>query len=304
MTSPPPPQPPSGPDGPQYGGPPPQSPGAPYGAPGAPQSPYGAPPPGPPGGGWGGPPPQGPQPGGNNTGKLIGIIVACVVVIALAITLTLTLGDSDDDDPKKKAEATQSTESGEDDASEEPKDDASEDADDADEATDDSGSGDRDLSMPKTLLGGDYKLLQDMSEQFNREAPPGQNITGLGGSFQATSGEDTLVVAAYEGNIGNAEIAKRDFLRGTGSGANAKVTVQPKDFDVEDSDADVRCQVVTQTQGSVEVPLPTCVWVEGEILISVIQTDPGRVNADAKSIKLDTQAERLMDILDDFSGDS
>lgn len=305
MTTPPPPPPPQqGPGGPQFGGPPQQPPyGAPQspygGAPspyGAPQPPYGAPPPGGPGG-WGGPPPQGPPQGGSGSGRLIAIIAACVAVVVLAVSVTFLVLD-DDSSSGNDAQASERAQG--DPPSDEPSSSPSAEAQptDDDAAATPDGDEDKRLSLPRTLLDGDYRLLQDMSDQFQREAP-GDDVIGLGGSFRSGEG-DSIVVAAYEGNIGSPTVAKREFLRGTGSGATSKITVTPKKYDVDDADSPVTCQVVTQTQGSAEVQLPTCVWADDETLISAIHTDPGKVNTDPKGIKLPLQADRLMDILDDF----
>lgn len=73
--------------------------GPPQGGPGPQQGGYGPPPPGyPPQGGYGGYPPGPPK---NNTGMIVGVLVAVVAVVA-AVVLVIVL-NSGDDDPKNKA---------------------------------------------------------------------------------------------------------------------------------------------------------------------------------------------------------
>lgn len=331
MTTPPPPQQPPQPGssdwgGPQYGGQPQPPQPNPYGQPqpnpygqpqpnpyGQPQqpNPYGQPPQGgaygqgpnqpPPPGGWGGQAP--PPPPDNNRTKIALIVGACAAVVAIAVTLALVLGGSSDDDSSDDAKGSDSSQSPGNDASDEPSEGPSDDAsDDASGEPDD--TGDYELTVPKTILEGDYKLADDMSKQLQKDIDAGAGMDGevkaSGGSYETSGETETLLVAGYQGDIGLPTLAKREFLQGTAQGANAQVAVPGKDFNVADVDSSVTCQVITQTQGSAKVNMPVCAWAEDDILFSLLVSDPGQINTDATDIDLNAEAKRLVGALNDF----
>lgn len=340
MTTPPPPQSPQPGHGPQFGGPPQPNPYGqpphgspqpnPYGQPQPPQgqgqpnpygqpqghpNPYGQPQPPhgqgpnqpPPPGGWGGQPPMQPPPSGNNKVKLAVIIGACAAVVALSVTLALVLGGSSDDD-SSDAKDPGSSQAPQDKATDDPSADAEDEADPTEEAEDTNESGDYELTVPKTILDGDYKLLDDMSKQLQKDidadAATAGEVEASGGSYGTSGDAGTLLVAGYQGDVGVPTLAKREFLQGTAQGANATVTVPRKDFDVDGVDSPVTCQVITQSQASTKVNMPVCAWAEDDILFSVILSDPGEVNSDPKSIDLNAESKRLVQALNDFRVDA
>ncbi len=269
MTMPPPPQQPPGPYGPPqppnpYGGQPPQPP-----YPGQPypqQQPY----PGQPGqGGWGRPPMGPPPPGKNRTGMVIGIVAASLVALgALGFTV------------KQLSEAGAVA----------------------------SGAGfpeaEYELTVPKTLLDGEYKLAQDMSRTEGEKALQGtydskvRNPKPAVGQY--TSGSPTepsvLVISGMYGQFKEPDEARRKMLEGAEDGQGATLAVPAEEIEPAGSPVTLSCQVLTSSQNGTDVTLPMCAWADGNTSASVAVVTPEISRQDPESVDLGKIAEITVEV--------
>ncbi|MBW5485891.1 hypothetical protein [Streptomyces bambusae] len=269
--------------------PPPQSPG-PYGPPHQP-TPYGGqaypqhqPPPYPQQG-YPGPPQQPPHPGrapwgqppmgpppagsGNNTGKVIGIVAASLVgllVLGYAVTRV------------------------------------------NDARTGAGGSGfpaaEYRLTVPNTLVGGTYKLDEDLSQTKGREAidgshdPNARDLKPAVGQYTSASAADSgvLVISGMYGRLKHPEEARRKMLAGAADSEGSTVAVQPKDITPSGSGITVSCQVLTARQDGATATVPMCAWADGNTAASVAVVTAATSRQSPASVDLARLAETTLKV--------
>ncbi|ORT61378.1 hypothetical protein [Streptomyces sp. CB03238] len=272
MTMPPPPQQQPGPyPGPYQQQPPGPYPGGQPGPYGAQPGPYGAQPgfpqqyPGQPGP-YGGPiPPQPPRK--KRTGLVIGIVAGSLVLLGcLGYGVKMVIDGAGDDTPFP--EATHK------------------------------------LTVPKTLLDGEYTLAQDMSGTEGKkvlEDTYDPNVrTGGAAVAQYTAQKDgglkALVVSGYYGQIKNPDVQRRSLLRGAGTAQNAKIETPAKDVTPAGSDVKVECEVLTNTEAGNEVTFPMCAWADGNTAAGVAVVDAANVGQKPEDIDLAAAAELTLKV--------
>ncbi|MGX1881254.1 hypothetical protein [Streptomyces sp. NPDC055287] len=271
--------------------PPPQQPPGPYGPP-QPPNPYGQqypqqapqsqqfpqqqpypgqpyPPQQHPGQGAWGQPPMGPPPPKKRTGMVIGIVAASVVGLAavgFAVSLVSEAGSVASGAGFPKAEYK--------------------------------------LTVPQTMLDGDFKLAQDLSQTKGKEALAGtydskvRNPRPAVGQY--TSGSPTelsvLVISGMYGQFKDPESAREKMMAGAEDGQGASLAVPAKDITPAGSGITVTCQVLTSTQNGSTVTMPMCAWADENTGASVAVVTPETSKQDPESVDLGKVAETTLKV--------
>ncbi|MBB1255863.1 hypothetical protein H3146_21235, partial [Streptomyces sp. OF3] len=237
-------------------------PAAPAGMPAAPGAPV-----------WGAPPP----PPKSSTGKIVGIVVACVAGLALlaslsAVVLYMAADDKGDSGNGKAAKPTGKRYS---------------------------------LKLRDTVLDGEYKLADDVSKEVQADLDAevgGDQYTSVSGVYApAGDGEDSLTVLAFHGDIELPGMEKRGFLRGSAEDEGTRVVRKATDFEIPGASGTVTCQVLAEKEDGVgDIIIPTCVWADRDMLVSTVVGDPELVDADPKAVDLEAAAKDLVTIRDEL----
>lgn len=163
------------------------------------------------------------------------------------------------------------------------------------------------LTVPKTLVDGQYTLAQDMSGTEGKKVldESHDNSVRTGGAavaqYTAQSGAQVkaLVVSGYYGQIKNPDQQRRSVLHGAGTAQNARIETPAKDVTPAGSDVKVECEVLTNTEGGNRVTFPMCAWGDDNTAAGVGIVDsaslgqkPGDIDlAEAAELTLKVRAE-------------
>lgn len=214
----------------------PQQPG-PYGAP----APQGVPPqypgPGAPQGGWGQAPYGQPQPPfgqpqppkKSRTGLVLGIVggvllVGVLAVVGLAFLGRSLVGGAESSFPEAKYR----------------------------------------LTVPKTLLAGEYKLVTDSSATEGKEVedtvdPTVRDAKAAIAQYEGKNAA-VLVVSGIHGRLKDPEGTRAAILKGAADDPNTTIAVPAKEFTPAGHDVTISCQVARSKEGGVTSTLPMCAW--------------------------------------------
>ncbi|MFB6613840.1 hypothetical protein ACIGFK_20205 [Streptomyces sp. NPDC085524] len=138
------------------------------------------------------------------------------------------------------------------------------------------------LTVPKTLLAGEFELAQDLSESEGGKAiknsydPKIRNPQPVVGQYTASSanGAGVLVLSGMYGQFKDPAGARRKMLAGAADADGATVAVPARDITPPGSDITVSCEVLTSKQNGATVTLPMCAWADGNTGASVAVVTP------------------------------
>ncbi|MGW0840921.1 hypothetical protein ACWD26_12260 [Streptomyces sp. NPDC002787] len=157
------------------------------------------------------------------------------------------------------------------------------------------------LTLPESLLDGEYELEQDVSESEGREleqeadgAWDARDVKAVIGQYG--DGEDGLGALAVSGAYGrfkNAEDARGQMLDGAAEGDGATVAVQPRDFTPSGSDTTITCQVGVMEEAGTDVTVPMCSWADGNTGAIVLEITPDLMAQEPSEVDLEAFAERV-----------
>ncbi|GAA2513834.1 hypothetical protein [Streptomyces gobitricini] len=164
------------------------------------------------------------------------------------------------------------------------------------------------LTVPKTLLDGEYTLAQDMSGTEGKkvlEESYDPRVRSDGAAVaQYTAEKDgeikALVVSGFYGQIKNPDVQRRSVLRGAGTGQNARIEIPAKDVTPAGSDVKVECEVLTNTEAGNEVTFPMCAWGDGNTVAGVGVVDASSAGRKPEDIDLNAAAELTLEVRDDI----
>ncbi len=246
---------------PGYGAPPGTPPGAPHGMPPQPQAPapyhpqaFGTPQQGP--YGWGGPgmPPPPPK---RNAGKVWGIIggIAAVLLVGSVASVALSAGGGSHG------------------GSDGPK---------------------YKVTVPQALVGGEYKLAKDISQQADAQVPHdgagAHDIKTVGGQY--TSGTKVLVMLGLYGSIDDPDVAVEHTIRGMKNSGSTEVAVAEKEFTPKGGGGPVTCGVDVRRTSGQKITMPFCVWADSSTSVNVVETDAADLAKDPHSVDLQEFADK------------
>ncbi|MBB1246919.1 hypothetical protein GL263_25715, partial [Streptomyces durbertensis] len=217
-----------------------------------------------------------PPPPKSSTGKIVGIVVACVAGLALlaslsAVVLYMATGPDETSDGKAAEPAGKRYS----------------------------------LKLRDTVLAGDYKLADDVSKEvqadLDAEVGAGQYTSVSGVYAPEGDGEDSITVLAFHGDVELPGMEKRGFLRGAAQNDGTSVVRKATDFTVLGASGTVTCQVLSEKEDGVgDLLVPTCVWADRDMLVSTVVSDPELIDADPESIDLEAAAKDLVTIRDEL----
>ncbi|WP_371616491.1 hypothetical protein [Streptomyces sp. NBC_00454] len=151
------------------------------------------------------------------------------------------------------------------------------------------------LTLPQSMLAGEFKLDQDLSQTKGKEALKGsydskvRNPKPAVGQYtsDSASGQSALVVSGMYGQFKDPEEVRHNMLAGAAGGEGATLAVPAKDITPVGSDITMACQVLTMTQDGSKLTLPVCAWADentgasvGVITPETLRQSPGSVDLD------------------------
>lgn len=158
------------------------------------------------------------------------------------------------------------------------------------------------LTVPKTLLDGEYELAQDLSQTEGEEALAGtydpkiRNPEPVVAQYTAGSGEGlgVLVLSGMYGQFKDPATARAKMLSGAADAKGATLAVPPREITPAGSGVTVSCQVLTSSQGGTRTTVPMCAWADGNTGASVGVVTPESAQQDPKSVDLGAVAETTL----------
>lgn len=155
------------------------------------------------------------------------------------------------------------------------------------------------LAMPETLLDGEYKLEEDLSdspqESYVRHAESalgGRDVQAAVAIYRPTDRGGQLNVSGMYGRFQDADDARDTWLAGAADPDGMSLTRPPEDFRPSGSDVTVTCQVIAKEDLNMRVIMPMCAWNDGNTGALIGEIDPGTSSGDAKDVDLASLAER------------
>lgn len=159
------------------------------------------------------------------------------------------------------------------------------------------------VALPKTLLGGEYALAQDLSEQGDSALAGASEANirdpkGVVGQYTSAGAKQggVLVLSALYGRIKDPDDARESMLKGAAESEGATVAVPPKDIEVPGSDVTVTCQVLTAASAGGKSSFPMCAWADENTNGSVAEVDPEAATGSPESVDLRTAAANTLKV--------
>ncbi|MCL8015936.1 hypothetical protein [Streptomyces sp. AS02] len=159
------------------------------------------------------------------------------------------------------------------------------------------------LTVPKTLLGGEYEMEQDFSdspqdsfEEHAESALGGRDVRAAVAIYTPANRGGQLNVSGVYGRFKDADDARDTMLKDAADPDGVSVARAPEDFRPSGSDVTVTCQVVAKEDLNMRVIMPTCAWNDGNTGALIGEIDPAVSSGDAKDVDLVGRAERTLRI--------
>ena len=155
------------------------------------------------------------------------------------------------------------------------------------------------LSLPKTLVDGKYKLTKDMSDRAEAQNPqfrPGdQGLMGIydGGSVR----EQILFTGMNSDATGSSSDDK--VLDGMEQDPTVDVAVPRKEITPEGAEEPLTCEVMTKSEGGRKLSMATCAWSNNGSAAAVADNSYDSVLAEPEDIDLESFARRVDTIRDE-----
>lgn len=161
------------------------------------------------------------------------------------------------------------------------------------------------LALPETVLDGEYKLAQDLSDTTGKQvedeaegAFDARDVKAAVAQYapRADGAEGALIVSGMYGRFKNTDAARDNMLKGAADVDTITVAVPPEDFTPDGSGLTISCQVVTQEQAGSEITYPMCAWADGNTGASVAELTVESVGQDASEVDMEAFAERTLQV--------
>ncbi|MFE3558105.1 hypothetical protein ACFXKW_25050 [Streptomyces sp. NPDC059193] len=160
------------------------------------------------------------------------------------------------------------------------------------------------LTVPQTLLDGEYELVEDLSQSEGAEALDGaydpkiRNPEPAVGQYTAESrkGVSALVFSGMYGQFKDPATAREKMLSGAADAKGATLAVPAREITPVGSGITVSCQVLTMTQEGTRSTLPMCAWADENTGASVGFVSPETVQQDPKAVDLAKVAETTLKV--------
>ncbi|MEV5238514.1 hypothetical protein AB0K89_05275 [Streptomyces cinnamoneus] len=145
------------------------------------------------------------------------------------------------------------------------------------------------LTVPSTLVGGQYTLVKDLSQTLDdgmagqRSGSNERNVKGAGGQYTSTGPESqTLVVSGFHGDeITDPQRALASTFKGMNENEGVEVTAPPKDFTPPGSGEPISCESYAFTRSGQSGVAAVCGWSDHSTVATVTVADTsGRLPVD------------------------
>lgn len=232
-----------------------------------PASPYGAPqqwPAHPQPGTWG-VPPAAPASRKRGPGEIIGIVAAAVVSLLALRVVALEVAGGDDNPAGASVPAPSRADGG--------------------DSRNDAGSSATRyrLTVPPSLLNGDYKLEHDISQTMDegiagqRSSSSQRNMKGVGGQYTNISGQgpQTLVASGLYGEITDPKRALESMFKGMNENPGVEVTTPAQDITPPAAAEPVTCEEYTFTRSGESGTASVCGWSDNSTVATVAASHTG-----------------------------
>ncbi|WP_438296034.1 hypothetical protein [Streptomyces sp. HUAS TT7] len=153
------------------------------------------------------------------------------------------------------------------------------------------------LTVPPTLLNGQYTLAQDLSEKSqdglkNASQADVRDPQAAAGQYSGAKGDGTsLVLSGIYGRVKAPEKQRDSMLRGGRNADGVTVAMPPRDATPAGSDVRISCQVLTKSQGAFSVTFPMCAWGDRNTVGSVGVVSPASAGQKPSDVDVDQAAE-------------
>ncbi|TJZ50103.1 hypothetical protein FCH28_22540 [Streptomyces piniterrae] len=154
------------------------------------------------------------------------------------------------------------------------------------------------ITVPQSLVGGEYKLDQDISQQAGSQIPTdgvnSHDVHPAGGQY--TGGMKSLVMLGLYGTVDDPDEGVDRMVDGLTSSPSVEVAVPEKEFTPTGGGDPLTCGVEVKNQAGQKIPLAFCVWGTSSTTVSVVETDAADLRKDPKSIDLQDFADKASKI--------
>jgi hypothetical protein len=153
------------------------------------------------------------------------------------------------------------------------------------------------LTVPPTLLNGQYTLAQDMSER-GTESLKGTSQADVRdprsavGQYAGAKGDGTsMVVGGFYGRVKAPERLRDGMLQGAAEADGATLALPPRDATPAGSDVKIFCEVLTKSQGTLSIAFPMCAWGDNNTVASLGVVSPASAAQKLADVDVTAAAE-------------
>lgn len=161
------------------------------------------------------------------------------------------------------------------------------------------------LSVPKTLLDGQYELQSDESAEAKeeaaseraREARGARNSQPVIAQYAgASAAGTTLTVTGLYGQFKDTGVSRDGLLSGATKEEGVATAVAAKDVRPAGAEMAVRCQVLVVTDEGVKSTMPMCAWGDANTAAWVAVITPEIVRQTPQSVDLESVARTTLKV--------
>ncbi|MFB7463561.1 hypothetical protein ACFCZ1_08645 [Streptomyces sp. NPDC056224] len=161
------------------------------------------------------------------------------------------------------------------------------------------------LTVPKTLLDGQYELQSDESAEAKeeaaseraREARGARNSQPVIAQYEgASAAGTTLTVTGLYGQFKDTDVSRDGLLSGATKEEGVATAVPAKDVRPAGAEMAVRCQVLVVTDEGVKSTMPMCAWGDANTAAWVAVITPEIVRQTPQSVVLESVARTTLKV--------
>ncbi|OEU86607.1 hypothetical protein DB35_23210 [Streptomyces abyssalis] len=156
------------------------------------------------------------------------------------------------------------------------------------------------VSMPRTLLDGKYKLTQDMSDEAGtRNTDLAAGDEQYVGMYSGGSGKEQLLYSGLNSEATGGEGSDDKLLDGMSQASGTDVAVPRREIVPAGGDEPLTCEVITKSRGGEELTIATCAWSDPGSVASVADNSPETLSSDPDEVDLEALAGQVDTIRDE-----
>ncbi|MFF4230988.1 hypothetical protein [Streptomyces sp. NPDC001820] len=162
------------------------------------------------------------------------------------------------------------------------------------------------LTVPKTLLANEYRLVKDGSADADADAqkkgygagPDARNVKAVIGSYTgtATDAPRGLVLTGMYGQFNDPAQPRESLLDGMRKADGMDEPNPRKSITPPGSDVDMTCTVMLSTDEEGTSTVPVCAWGDDNTAAYIAFLAPASAKQDPDSVDLDATAEQVLKV--------